>query len=115
VLQLLLNLLWNAIKFSPENGFIQIDSRPSGAFLELTVSDSGPGIAADVLPQLFNPFSRSAHTGETGAGLGLAIVRHIVELHHGYIRAENLQPGRGSRFIVLLPNATSESHHRKTA
>jgi signal transduction histidine kinase len=113
--QVLLKLLWNAVKFTPEKGVVQVECVSTGSCVRLSVSDNGPGIAPDVLPHIFEPFRRSVESGQAGAGLGLAIVRHIVELHHGRIEAENLSNVQGSRFTIVLPNVTESVHYQMTA
>jgi signal transduction histidine kinase len=106
--QVVWNLLSNAIKFTPEGGSIQLRLRRAGAHVEIAVTDTGDGIAADFLPHVFDRF-RQADTGSRrrygGLGLGLAIVRHLVELHGGTVNAESAGMGQGSTFRVLLPVA----------
>ncbi|HXH84136.1 MAG TPA: MASE1 domain-containing protein [Candidatus Tectomicrobia bacterium] len=104
--QVVLNLLTNAVKFTPRGGRIAVELERAGGHARLAVRDSGEGIAADVLPTLFEPFQQAdASTTRThqGLGLGLAIVRQIVELHGGRVRAESGGPGRGATFVVDLP------------
>ena len=105
--RILLNLLSNAIKFTPDNGLVTLSARGRGSLVEITVSDTGAGIAAEHLPYLGQPFYQ-VDAGYTrtndGAGLGLAIVRGLAELHGGGLRIESRQ-GVGSRFIVSLPAA----------
>lgn len=103
--QILRNLLANAVTHTPTGGVIEVEERASESEIEITVSDTGAGIAPDHLPNIFERFyrvdsSRSRSTG--GAGLGLAIVKQLVEAHGGKIRAES-QIGKGSRFIFTLP------------
>ncbi|CAN5362679.1 hypothetical protein BH23ACI1_BH23ACI1_25160 [soil metagenome] len=104
--QVVFNLLANAIKFTPSGGRASLIVRRDGGFAEVVVSDTGVGIAPDFLPQVFERF-RQADTGSTrrhgGLGLGLAIVRQLVELHRGHIEADSDGVGRGARFIVRLP------------
>ncbi len=107
LVQALSNLLDNAIKYSPEKTRIDLDCRRQGSMLEISVTDQGPGIAAEHLPRLFERFyrvdkSRSRELG--GTGLGLAIVKHIVERHGGKVGVES-ELGRGSRFWMALPLA----------
>src|SRR6185503_6322279 len=84
--QVVWNLLNNAVKFTPSGGRVQIEVRQADAEVQLTVSDTGEGIAADVLPYVFDRF-RQGDSGSTrrygGLGIGLALVRHLVELHGG--------------------------------
>jgi PAS domain S-box-containing protein len=106
--QVVWNLLSNAIKFTPKGGRVQIKLERVNSHVEIAVSDSGAGIAAEFLPHVFERF-RQADQRTTrqhgGLGLGLAIVRHIVELHGGTVRAESEGEGRGATFTVLLPVA----------
>ena len=106
--QVVWNLLSNAIKFTPEGGTVRLHLRRAGAHVELEVSDSGDGIPADFLPHVFERF-RQADTGSRrrygGLGLGLAIVRSLVELHGGTVTAESVGEGQGSTFRVVLPAA----------
>lgn len=99
------NLLSNAIKFTPENGSIGVALRCLR--LELTVTDTGEGIGPDLLPHIFDPFRQGDSTGtrKGGLGLGLSIVKSLVELHGGAVRAESAGTGAGATFIVELPLA----------
>ncbi len=100
------NLLSNAIKFTPKGGRAQVRLERVNSHVELIVSDSGPGIAPEFLPFVFDRF-RQRQTGttrpHTGLGLGLAIVRHLVDLHGGSVRAESGGLGGGATCRVLLP------------
>ena len=100
------NLLSNAIKFTPEGGTVRLRLRRVGAHVEIEVDDSGDGISPGFLPFVFERF-RQADTGSRrrygGLGLGLAIVRSIVELHGGTVTADSPGEGRGSTFRVVLP------------
>jgi signal transduction histidine kinase/ActR/RegA family two-component response regulator len=103
--QMLLNLLSNAAKFSPEGGTIVTGVEPAGAFVRFFVSDSGPGITSQVLSELFQPFvqgERSLVKRHEGTGLGLAITRRLVEEHGGAIDVKTA-PGQGSTFSFTLP------------
>jgi two-component system, OmpR family, sensor kinase len=108
--QLFSNLVDNALSHTPPGGRVHVGLRADGGQgVEVTVQDSGEGIAAADLPRIFERFyqadkSRVRGNGRVGAGLGLAIVRELVEAHHGRIRAIS-QPGQGSAFIVWLPTA----------
>ncbi len=108
--QVFWNVLKNAIKFTPEEGAISVRTkRLNGARCEVRVRDSGIGIPANVLPRIFNAFEQgNAEVTRQfgGLGLGLAISKALVDLHHGAIRAESDGPGRGSTFIIELPSAT---------
>jgi signal transduction histidine kinase len=103
--QVLRNLISNAVTHTPPGGEITVSARNGGRDIEVSVHDTGVGIAAEHLPLVFERFyradgSRTRSTG--GAGLGLSIVKHLVELHGGHVRAESTQ-GRGSTFIFTLP------------
>lgn len=109
--QIAWNLLSNAIKFTPENGSIGVALRWSESRLEITVTDTGEGIGPDLLPYIFDPF-RQGQCGGTrkgGLGLGLSIVKSLVELHGGAVRAESAGIGAGATFIVELPLAEVSS------
>jgi signal transduction histidine kinase len=100
------NLLSNAVKFTPRGGHVQVVVERVNSHLELAVADSGRGLPAEQLPHLFERFwqSDSSSTREHGGlGLGLAIVRHLVELHGGSVHAESTGPDQGSTFTVKLP------------
>jgi signal transduction histidine kinase len=106
--QVIWNLLSNAVKFTPPEGRIDVHVKRVGANAEIRVSDSGQGITADLLPHIFERFRQadSSYTRKhTGLGLGLAIVRHIVELHGGHIEAHSKGDGQGSTFKITLPLA----------
>jgi signal transduction histidine kinase len=106
--QVLWNLLSNAIKFTPAGGHVTLEARQADGGVELTVRDTGIGIEADFLPHVFERFQQAdSSTTRThgGVGLGLAIVRHLVELHGGRISAQSDGRDRGSLFIVWLPLA----------
>jgi len=105
------HLIDNAVKFTPPGGTIRITTSRMGEHMTLSVEDSGPGIAADHLPHIFEPFYRvdEARTRGSGTGLGLAMAAAIVRLHGGTIRACNGQGRGGARFDVELPNAISNT------
>ncbi|MBD2506465.1 PAS domain S-box protein [Nostoc muscorum FACHB-395] len=104
--QVIWNLLSNAIKFTPQGGEVEISLQSVGSQVQLRVSDTGKGISPDFLPFVFDYF-RQADGATTrkfgGLGLGLAIVRHIVELHGGTVKAESLGEEQGATFTVILP------------
>jgi PAS domain S-box-containing protein len=106
--QVVWNLLSNAVKFTRRGGKVQVRMERVNSHVEIVVSDTGAGISPDFLPHVFDRF-RQADMGTTrrhgGMGLGLAIVRHLVELHGGTVRAESAGEGQGSTFTVLLPVA----------
>src|SRR6058998_2743337 len=104
--QVVWNLLSNAIKFTPENGRVEVWLRPAQTHLELSVRDTGKGIPPGFLPHVFERFRQAQAPitgGPGGLGLGLAIVRHIVELHGGNVHAESAGQGKGATFTVRLP------------
>ncbi len=104
--QVVWNLLSNAVKFTKTGGLVSVNLQRAGSTVELTVTDSGAGIHSDFLPHVFDRFRQAdGSTTRThgGLGLGLAIVRHLVELHGGFARAESDGPGAGSKFTVTLP------------
>ena len=104
--QVLWNLLTNAIKFTPDGGRVEITLAPVQTYAEIQISDTGQGIRAELLPYIFDRFRQgdsSTTKGKRGLGLGLSIVRHIVELHGGTVRAESEGEGKGSTFTVRLP------------
>jgi PAS domain S-box-containing protein len=104
--QVVWNLLSNAVKFTPKGGRVQVRIERVNSHVELVVSDSGAGIRSDFLPHVFERF-RQADSGTTrkagGLGLGLAIVRHIVDLHGGNVSASSAGEGQGASFTVELP------------
>jgi signal transduction histidine kinase len=103
LLQALLNLLWNALKYTPVNGVIRVECAAEDSFVEISVSDNGPGIPHELLPEIFEPFRCGVKTGQASTGLGLAIVRQIVDLHGGKVLAQNLDRQQGSKVTVILP------------
>ena len=108
--QVMWNLLSNALKFTPVGGRIEVRLRRRGADAEVEVHDSGQGIAPSLLPHIFDRFRQgdsSTTRPQGGLGLGLAIARQLVELHHGTIRAESPGEARGTTFTVMLPLTAS--------
>ncbi|HVV17246.1 MAG TPA: HAMP domain-containing sensor histidine kinase [Polyangia bacterium] len=105
VIEVLSNLIDNAIRFTRRTGRISVELRKEGEVLVVAVSDDGPGIAPEHLPHLFERFWKAESDGKRGAGLGLYIAKEIVEAHGGRIWAENL-PGRGGRISFCLPLAS---------
>jgi CheY-like chemotaxis protein len=105
------NVVGNAIKFSPEDGEIEVSFRQSNNDVEIKVGDRGPGIDPRFLPSLFDRFSqedRSSTRRHGGLGLGLSIAKHIIELHGGTIAAANREGG-GALFTIRLPESSAES------
>jgi len=107
IVEVLVNLLANGIRFTPPGGTVALRILDAGADLEVQVEDTGAGIPADKLPVLFERY-RQAHTGHGGTGLGLAIVRGLVEAHGGRVTVESAE-GRGSRFTVFLPRKAGDA------
>ena len=108
--QVVVNLLTNAIKFTPEKGRVDISIKRAGPDLELAVEDTGEGMSPDFLPHVFDRFRQAdsaTSRRHSGLGLGLAIVRQLVELHGGTVSADSSGPGKGSKFTVRLPILTS--------
>jgi PAS domain S-box-containing protein len=104
--QVVSNLLVNAIKFSPDGGVIDVSMRVRDERVEIVIADQGEGIAADMLPLIFERFRQadgSITRRHGGMGLGLAIARHILDLHGGTIAARSDGPGRGATFTITLP------------
>jgi CheY-like chemotaxis protein len=104
--QVVWNLLMNAVKFTPRDGQIQLTLQRVASHVEIVVSDTGAGIRRELLPVIFDRF-RQGETGSTrsqsGLGIGLALVRHLVELHGGSVTAESPGEGQGAIFRVRLP------------
>jgi CheY-like chemotaxis protein/two-component sensor histidine kinase len=104
--QVIWNLLSNAIKFTPRGGRVQLKLERVSLHVLITVSDTGQGTSAEFLPYVFDRFRQADSTTTRkhgGLGLGLSIVRHLVELHGGTVRAESAGEGQGSSFTVSLP------------
>ncbi|HKQ69800.1 MAG TPA: response regulator [Polyangiaceae bacterium] len=104
--QIAWNLLSNAIKFTPKGGRVEIETTQVDSHIEVRVTDTGQGIAASFLPHVFDRFRQADGTSTRrhgGLGLGLAIVRHLVELHGGTVHVESEGEGHGATFIVRLP------------
>jgi signal transduction histidine kinase/CheY-like chemotaxis protein len=109
--QIVWNLLANAVKFTPERGALFLSLRRDSSAVEIAVSDTGIGIPADFLPSVFEPFRQadgSSTRPHSGLGLGLSIVKHLVEAHGGTITADSPGEGRGSTFTVRLPTAAAQ-------
>jgi len=100
------NLLTNAIKFTDPNGQLRIESHAEGDEAVLSVADNGTGIAADLLPQIFDLFVQSKRTldrSQGGLGIGLSVVKRLVEMHGGTISAASPGNGLGATFTIRLP------------
>ena len=114
--QVVWNLLANAIKFTPRGGVVEVRLARVDSHVEIVVSDNGVGIGPEFLPHVFERFrqadmSTTRHHG--GLGLGLSIVRHLVELHGGTVEAESAGEGRGATFVVKLPVAAVRQKETK--
>ncbi|HEX9050380.1 MAG TPA: ATP-binding protein [Anaeromyxobacter sp.] len=109
--QVLSNLLRNAIRYTPPRGTISVGVEADGAQAVVRVGDTGLGIPPDLLPRIFEPFVQGTHSegGEEGLGLGLALVRRLVELHGGTVDVRSDGPGTGTVFSVRLPLASVTS------
>ncbi len=100
VREVLMNLVTNALRYTPSGGSVDVDVRGTDGRVEATVRDTGTGIAPDAVGGIFDRFSKS--TDSPGAGLGLAIAKGLVEAHGGTIRAESA-PGQGTKIVFTLP------------
>jgi CheY-like chemotaxis protein len=112
--QVLGNLLSNAAKFTPAGGGVTVELRAGGGHADLHVRDTGVGIAPDLLPSIFDPFTQAKQTlarSEGGLGLGLALVKGLTELHGGRV-AVTSAPGSGTAFTVQLPTAQASASVR---
>jgi PAS domain S-box-containing protein len=112
--QVIWNLLSNAVKFTPKGGRVQVVLERVNSHVEVTVADTGEGIAPEFLPLVFDRF-RQADASTTrqhgGLGLGLAIVKHLVELHGGNVRAKSPGKNQGASFTVVLPVRATRGNH----
>lgn len=109
--QVVWNLLANAIKFTPSGGRVEVRVERANAALQVCVSDTGQGISAEFVPFIFDRFRQadsSSTRAQGGLGLGLAIVRHLVELHGGSVQADSAGLGRGATFTIRLPLAVDK-------
>ena|SRR5258706_8008153 len=99
------NLIWNAYKFTPDHGKVVIQVRHHNAGIDLVIEDSGRGIPADKLKNIFEKFTQASPSDrKLGSGLGLWICKRVLELHGGSIRVES-EEGHGSRFILTIPSS----------
>ncbi|MBL8949658.1 MAG: response regulator [Myxococcaceae bacterium] len=103
--QVLSNLLGNALKFTPAGGKVSVHARVEGGFVEVNVSDTGPGLASETLGHIFDRYWQAEKSRRGGAGLGLFIVQGLIDAMGGRVWAENLPTG-GSRFTFTLPRTT---------
>jgi sensor histidine kinase YesM len=104
ILQVLRNLIGNAVKFTPDGGEVRVSARLANREVEVSVSDTGPGIRKENLTTIFEKFHQASTDSSRikGTGLGLAIVRHVISAHGGRVWAES-EPGHGSTFHFVLP------------
>jgi signal transduction histidine kinase len=107
--QVVVNLLSNAVKFTAAGGQVRVAMTCEDKSTMLVVSDNGIGIHPDFLPHVFEPFRQGESNATTGLGLGLGIVRNLVELHGGTVAAESAGVGGGSRFTIALPRVVATS------
>jgi CheY-like chemotaxis protein/two-component sensor histidine kinase len=106
LMQVFGNLLNNAAKYTPRNGQIGVRGRIDGSFVEISVYDNGSGIPAEMLTSIFEPFTQVHHNldrAQGGLGIGLTLVKTLVEMHGGNVEARSEGPGKGSEFLVRLP------------
>ena len=114
--QVFLNLLNNAAMYSEPNGSISIDVKRDGNFAAISIRDGGIGIAAEQLPQIFEMFTQVDHSlGKTlgGLGIGLSLVRRLVEMHGGSVEAKSAGVGKGCEFLVRIPTLSEQDAHAK--
>ena len=117
LVQVLQNLLNNAAKYTPDGGHIELLGHLRESQIEIVVRDNGMGITADLLPAVFDLFRQGERTldrSQGGLGIGLTLVRRLVELHGGRIEARSAGPGQGSTFAVLLPLADATTEEAST-
>jgi len=103
------NLLFNAVKYTPENKTVHLEAKSDDKHIRIDIIDTGIGIPADELGNVFGEFFRASNARKTekdGTGLGLSIVKQIIEQHGGDISVES-QEGRGTKFTVILPQDSS--------
>jgi signal transduction histidine kinase len=111
VKQVVFNLLANAVKFTPEGGCVRVSASADDEWLQVSVSDTGPGISAEDTERIFEAFQQGDQTAarpQEGTGLGLTLSRQFIELHGGRLWVESVV-GQGSVFTFALPNAPSDS------
>jgi two-component system CheB/CheR fusion protein len=104
--QIQVNLLTNAAKYTPRGGHVRLDARRDGGTAIVSVADDGAGIPAEMLDSIFDLFVQSARTldrSDGGLGVGLTLVRSLVAMHGGEVKASSAGPGKGSEFVVTLP------------
>jgi signal transduction histidine kinase len=102
--QVMINLVMNAIHAMPEGGRLQIAMSPEEGMVKLTIADTGCGIPQEIVAKIFEPFFTTKEFGK-GTGLGLTVVKGIIEEHQGTIAVESV-PGKGTTFTILLPRSS---------
>ncbi|MGA2344192.1 MAG: ATP-binding protein, partial [Steroidobacteraceae bacterium] len=118
LVQCVVNLLTNAVKYTQPGGEIRVESSEDNGEAVLAVTDNGPGISADLLPQIFDLFVQSERTldrAQGGLGIGLSLVKRLIEMHEGRVTASSPGPGRGSTFEIRLPLAKHEDEQEREA
>lgn len=118
LLQVAMNLISNAVKFTPDAGWIEVAVAARAGRAYLTVRDNGIGIGPEFLPDVFAPFRQadaSMTRAERGLGLGLSIVRRLVDMHGGTVQVESEGPGRGALFTVELPQAAPPARQHEAS
>lgn len=106
LMEVLTNLLNNAVRYTDDGGRVLVRAARSEGAVEIRVSDTGKGIATDVLPKIFDLFGQGVEGLQGGLGIGLAVAARLVQLHGGTVEAHSDGPGRGSEFVVRLPAST---------
>lgn len=107
--QILGNLLGNAVKYTPAGGTVSLSATAEGGLLRISIRDTGIGISAKALPSIFEPFVQDIHAigfNRTGLGIGLTVVRELIEAHGGTVTGKSAGDGQGSEFVVTLPLVT---------
>ena len=104
--QVVSNLLSNALKFTPSGGSVELELRPDGGQAVITVADTGSGVSSEDLPRVFDRFFRGHGVRASGSGIGLTVVRELVEAQGGSVEVSS-ESGIGTSFTVRLPRASS--------
>jgi len=111
--QVIWNILGNAIKFTPSGGAVYVRALEDDGTVKVAISDTGQGIPPALLPHIFEPFRQGDEYSASGLGLGLAIARHLVELHGGTIEAKNNGPDGGATFVISMPAPVPDVSYNK--
>ena len=104
MLQVLLNLIGNAIRYSPEGSTIAVELTSADTRARIVIADQGPGLSPENAPRVFDKFERLGRSGDGGSGLGLYISRRLARAMGGDLTVES-EPGQGARFVLDLPAA----------